>query len=99
MFDINELTTQQQVELWNKRKKEKREYLNQQYPNKSIQEISIEDLKKIGYAIGIGSTLTKKEFIDKIIEKQDYDNPIIQKRSNGELVLNDNVKLMSYIRG
>jgi uncharacterized protein YjdB len=92
------LTTKERVEQWRRGREERKKYLNEQYPNSAIKGINIEDLKKIGYAIGIGSNHTKKEFIDKIIMMQEYDNPIIQKNNGDELLLNDNVKLMAYIR-
>lgn len=84
--------------LWEQRRKERREYLNAQYPNRLIQKIDIEHLRKIGYAIGIGSTYTKKEFIDRMIERQiGRNNPIIIRNSDGEYLLNREVDLLDYI--
>jgi hypothetical protein len=79
------------------RKEKRKAYLNKNYPNKLIQNIDIEHLRKIGYAIGLGSTDTKKEFIDRIIQKQSSGNPIIVRNSNGEFLLNREVDLLYYI--
>lgn len=82
-----------------KRMAEKRKYLNDKYPNNLIQKLDIESLRKIGYAIGIGSTDTKKVLIDRIMQKQSELNPIIKKDKhiNGEFYFNYNVRLMEYI--
>lgn len=79
------------------RQSQRRKALNKVYPNSKIQGINIEHLRKIGYAIGLGSTDTKKEFIDKIMFKQHKNNPIIIKDENGNFSLNKDVNLLYYI--
>jgi hypothetical protein len=87
----------EQIARWDREKKERRKLLSKRYPNKLIQKIDVEHLRKIGYAIGIGSTDTKREFIDKIIQTQVNYNAIIIKNDNGEFILNREADLLYYI--
>jgi len=78
-------------------KRDRRRYLNQTYPNKAIKQLKIDDLRHIGYAIGLGSTDTKKEYIDKILHLQVDDNPIIKRSDDGIYYLNIRCMLLGYI--
>ena len=79
------------------RKAKRKKYLNEQYPNNKIQSIDIQHLRKIGYAIGMGSTESKKEYIDRIIKMQAKENPIIKCGENGIYYINIRCILIGYI--
>lgn len=84
--------------LWEQRARERRRYLSDKYPNRLIQKINIEHLRRIGYAIGIGTTHGKKEFIDQMIQMQvGRNNPIIIRNGDGEYLLHREVDLLDYI--
>jgi len=82
---------------WEKKEEKRKANLREKYPNKKIKNIDIAHLRKIGYAIGLGSTLTKREFIDKIISMQDDTNPIIGIDADGNYGLFRDVELLKYI--
>ena len=82
---------------WQKEQEERKAYLKEKYPNKKIKNIDIVHLRKIGYAIGLGSTWTKREFIDQIISIQDDTNPIIGIDADGNYGLFRDVELLKYI--
>lgn len=72
-------------------------YLKHFYPNHKIQNIDIAHLRKIAYAIGIGTRYGKRELIDMIYSMQDDSNPIIGVDCDGNYGIFEDVKLMKYI--
>lgn len=82
---------------YQKHKEERKAYLNRMYPNNKIQGIDIAHLRKVGYLVGLGSTKTKKEFIDSIISMQNTNNPIIGIDYKGNYMFNKDVKLIDYL--
>lgn len=85
-----------QIEF-NNQQEERKQYLNKVYPKNKIQNIHIVQLRKIGYAVGLGSTLSKKDFIDRLITMQNEDNPIIIEDDERKYIINHDVKLLEYI--
>lgn len=85
------------MKSWEERRRERKAYLNEMFPTSSIKGIDTDHLKKLGYALGIGSNETKRELLDRMVERQDMNNPIILLGADDNYYINKDLKIMGYM--
>lgn len=86
---------------WIEEQKEEKRQQRLRFPVKTIKNIDMNHIRKVGYAVGIGSVGNKRDMIESLISLQNKPqhrgNPIICVDYNGVYYLNSTVNLMQYI--
>jgi len=80
------------------RNQRRRVFLNKKFPNESIEELEVKTLKKMAYLLEVPmNSLTKRSLINKIVETQDPEFPILVIDEEGMWRWNHKVDIWYYL--